>query len=79
MIAGKTILVTGSTDGIGKHTALGLARMGAKVLHHGRDQEKGRKIKDEIALETGNDQLELFIADLSSQKQSTQSGQRNCK
>jgi NAD(P)-dependent dehydrogenase (short-subunit alcohol dehydrogenase family) len=68
MMAGKTILVTGSTDGIGKHTALGLARMGARVLLHGRDQEKGRKIKDEIAQETGNDQLELFIADLSSQK-----------
>jgi NAD(P)-dependent dehydrogenase (short-subunit alcohol dehydrogenase family) len=68
-IEGKSILVTGSTDGIGKHTALGLARKGAKVLLHGRDQEKGRRVLEEITRTTGNDQLDLFIADLSSQKQ----------
>ena len=37
---GKTVLVTGSTDGIGKATALGLAQMGAKVLMHGRTLKK---------------------------------------
>lgn len=66
---GRTVLVTGSTDGIGKATALGLARMGAKVLLHGRDPEKGRQVREEIARTTGSDQLDLFIADLSSQKQ----------
>ena len=66
---GKTVLVTGSTDGIGKATALGLAQMGAKVLLHGRDPEKGRRVHDEIARTTGNDQLDLFIADLASQRQ----------
>lgn len=36
----KGVLVTGSTDGIGKYTALGLARMGARVLLHGREPQK---------------------------------------
>jgi NAD(P)-dependent dehydrogenase (short-subunit alcohol dehydrogenase family) len=66
---GRTVLVTGSTDGIGKATALGLARMGAKVLLHGRDPEKGRRVHEEIARTTGIDQLDLFIADLASQRQ----------
>ena len=34
---GRTVLVTGGTDGIGKHTALALAFMGASVIIHGRD------------------------------------------
>ena len=68
-VVGKSILVTGSTDGIGKQTALGLARMGAKVLLHGRDREKVLMVRDEIAQKTDNDQLDIFIADLSSQKQ----------
>lgn len=66
---GRTVLVTGSTDGIGKATALGLARMGAKILLHGRDTEKGRRVQEEIARQTGSDQLDLFIADLASQRQ----------
>jgi NAD(P)-dependent dehydrogenase (short-subunit alcohol dehydrogenase family) len=66
---GRTVLITGSTDGIGKATALGLARMGARVMLHGRDQEKGRRVLEEIIRTTGSDQLDLFIADLSSQKQ----------
>jgi len=68
-VEGKSILVTGSTDGIGKHIALGLSRKGAKVLLHGRDQEKSDRVWDEIAQKTGNNILELFIADLASQKQ----------
>lgn len=50
---GKTILVTGSTDGIGKRTALDLARMGAVVLVHGRTEERAAAIAQEIAMETG--------------------------
>ncbi len=68
-LKGRTVLVTGSTDGIGKATALGLARMGAKVLLHGRDPVKGRRVREEIARTTGSYQLDLFIVDLSSQKQ----------
>ena len=68
-VTGKNILVTGSTDGIGKQTAMGLARIGAKVLLHGRDREKVLKVRDEISQEIDNIQLDYFIADLSSQKQ----------
>lgn len=66
---GKTVLITGSTDGIGMHTALGLARMGANILIHGRNREKGKMVLKEISKVSGNSNLELFIADLSSQKQ----------
>lgn len=66
---GSTILITGSTDGIGKATAMELARRGAKVLIHGRSPEKGRAVLEEIREKTGNDALEFFEADLSSQRQ----------
>jgi NAD(P)-dependent dehydrogenase (short-subunit alcohol dehydrogenase family) len=62
----RTILVTGSTDGIGMQTALQLARLGANVLLHGRDKNKGLHVKEQIIRDTGNPRLELFIADLSS-------------
>lgn len=65
----RTVLVTGSTDGIGKETARQLARMGARVLLHGRDAEKGMRVREEICRSTGNDRLQFFVADLSSQKQ----------
>jgi NAD(P)-dependent dehydrogenase (short-subunit alcohol dehydrogenase family) len=65
----RTVLVTGSTDGIGKETALQLARMGAEVLLHGRSQEKGVAVQEEINRRTGNDRMQFFRADLSSQKQ----------
>ena len=60
------ILVTGSTDGIGKRTAHDLARMGATVLLHGRSQEKGEATLREIRDMTGNDRLEYHPADFSS-------------
>jgi NAD(P)-dependent dehydrogenase (short-subunit alcohol dehydrogenase family) len=62
----RTILVTGSTDGIGKATAKALARQGHRVLIHGRDREKGRAVLREIGKETEGATLDLFTADLSS-------------
>ena len=64
----KTILITGSTDGIGKQTALELAAMGATVLLHGRNSERADRVLNEIKNATGNDRLNAFIADLSSLK-----------
>lgn len=45
---GKTALVTGATSGIGKATALGLARAGATVAVSGRDKEKGEAVVEAI-------------------------------
>lgn len=60
-------LITGATDGIGKATALALARRGATLILVGRDQEKGQRVLEEIHAETYNKNLHLLIADLSSQ------------
>lgn len=62
----QTILVTGATDGIGRQTAWTLARMGAKVLIHGRDKQKGIRVMDEFTRDTCNENLSLYIADFSS-------------
>jgi NAD(P)-dependent dehydrogenase (short-subunit alcohol dehydrogenase family) len=67
-MAEQTILVTGSTDGIGKATARALAAQGHHVLLHGRDPEKGRRVLEELKAATGSDRLPLFIADLSVQE-----------
>lgn len=62
----RTILVTGATDGIGRQTALDLARMEARVLIHGRNKEKGIRVLDELNRETCNEKLALYVADFSS-------------
>ena len=63
---GRTVLVTGSTDGIGKRTAHDLAAMGATVLLHGRNASKGAAAAEEIARSTGTDRPRYINADLSS-------------
>ncbi|KAA6420640.1 MAG: short chain dehydrogenase reductase family [Trebouxia sp. A1-2] len=47
-VSGKTYLVTGSTDGIGRHTASKLVAAGANVLLHGRTQEKVTATKRDL-------------------------------
>ena len=65
-IKNQTIIVTGSTDGIGKLTALQLAKLQAQVLVHGRDKEKVNKVVDEIKTKSGNEKINGFTADFSS-------------
>ena len=65
----KVVLITGSTDGIGRHAALELAALGATVLVHGRDAARGQNVVEEIRKATGNQNVELLIADLASQQQ----------
>jgi len=48
-LEGKRALVTGSTSGIGRETALALGRLGADVMVHGRDAAAGREVVDELA------------------------------
>ena len=47
-LEGKTVLVTGSTDGVGRFVARRLADGGARVLIHGRDRVRGAQLVDEI-------------------------------
>jgi NAD(P)-dependent dehydrogenase (short-subunit alcohol dehydrogenase family) len=54
---GKTCVVTGSNSGIGKETALALARMGAIVVMVVRNRERGEKARSEIINETGSDEI----------------------
>jgi NAD(P)-dependent dehydrogenase (short-subunit alcohol dehydrogenase family) len=66
-MSGKICIVTGANSGIGKETALGLARMGARVILVCRDAEKGKAALEEIRRESGSLQADLLIADMSSQ------------
>src|SRR5688572_20874931 len=65
-MAGRTVLVTGGTGGIGKATALGLATMGAHVAITGRDSGRAEAAAREIRA-AGGGQVDVFVADLSSQ------------
>ena len=62
---GKTILITGSTDGVGRVVAKRLAAAGARVLVHGRDLERGRSLVAEIEA-GGRGEADFLRADLAS-------------
>jgi NAD(P)-dependent dehydrogenase (short-subunit alcohol dehydrogenase family) len=64
-LQGKICLVTGSTSGIGKVTARELANRGANVVLVSRSRAKGEATQAEIKQATGNQQVELLVADLS--------------
>ncbi len=64
---GKVCLVTGATRGIGRATAEVLARRGATVLMHGRDAVVGERVRSEIIAASGNNRIELYLADLAVQ------------
>src|SRR5437763_11599826 len=61
----KICLVTGSTSGIGKVTARELANRGATVVLVSRSRAKGEATQAEIKQATGNQHVELLVADLS--------------
>ena len=64
----QTILITGSTDGIGKETARQLAQLGETVIVHGRCVDRSEAVRDEIRATTGNPRVDFVAADLSSQR-----------
>ena len=59
-----TVLVTGATDGLGRGVASELARRGATMLVHGRSAERGERLVDTLKQTTGNDRIQLYVADL---------------
>lgn len=63
---GKVCLVTGASGGIGKVTARELAKMGATVVLLCRNRAKGEAVQEEIKAVSGNDRVDLIVADLSS-------------
>jgi NAD(P)-dependent dehydrogenase (short-subunit alcohol dehydrogenase family) len=64
-MAGKTVFITGSTDGVGRYVATELAKQGAKVLVHGRDAGRGKALIEEIK-RLGKEAPAFYQADLSS-------------
>jgi len=61
----KNILITGSTDGIGKLAAIKLAKDGHKIYLHGRNSKKLEKVIREVKQVSSNDFVEGFVADFS--------------
>jgi NAD(P)-dependent dehydrogenase (short-subunit alcohol dehydrogenase family) len=66
-MAGKVILITGGTGGIGHAAAIGLATMGARVGIIGRDRTRARDAATAITAGSANPHVDAFVADLSSQ------------
>ncbi|MFC6794485.1 SDR family NAD(P)-dependent oxidoreductase [Halobaculum halobium] len=62
-LVGETALVTGSTSGIGRETARALGRLGAHVIVHGRDEDDGAEVVDEIDAGVNEGTAEFVAAD----------------
>lgn len=68
-LAGKRIVLTGASRGIGRETALALGKMGAHLTLVVRDKERGNAVADEVrALDSSGaaPEVEVFVGDLSS-------------
>lgn len=61
-MAGKTVLITGSTDGMGREVATRLGALGAHVIVHGRNAARGGEVVAEINAGPGT--AEFYQADL---------------
>src|SRR5438552_4280443 len=65
-MTGKVCLITGGNSGIGKATAMGLAKLNASVVIVSRDRDKGEAALIEMRAKSGNRNLDAMTADLSS-------------
>jgi NAD(P)-dependent dehydrogenase (short-subunit alcohol dehydrogenase family) len=64
----KIAMVTGANSGMGKEIALALAAIGATVVMVCRNPQRGEAARAELQAKTGNHEIELLVADLSSQQ-----------
>ena len=64
---GKVCLITGANSGLGKATALALANMGATIVMVCRDKGRGEAAQAEIKAQSGNESVDLLLADLAVQ------------
>ncbi len=66
-LAGRTVLVTGPTSGLGRAAATGLAALGARVVLVGRDQERLAAVAAELGRDHADpDRFPTVVADMSS-------------
>lgn len=65
-LKGKTYVVTGSTDGIGQHTAISLAKAGGNVIVHGRSKERVEASTERVKQASSGGWVKSYLADLSS-------------
>jgi NAD(P)-dependent dehydrogenase (short-subunit alcohol dehydrogenase family) len=61
----KTAVITGGNSGVGKATAIELAKKGYRVIIHGRDPQKTKEAADEIKAASGNNNVDFVAADIS--------------
>ncbi|MDB4882485.1 MAG: short-chain dehydrogenase/reductase [Gemmatimonadetes bacterium] len=65
-LRGRVCLVTGASRGLGKATALGLARLGATVVLLARDERLAAAAAEDVAIRSGNPEVAIVVADLAS-------------
>jgi len=68
IMKGKICMITGANSGIGKATAIGLAKLGATIVMMCRNKDRGEEALEDIKKECNNGNFDLLVADLSTQK-----------
>jgi NAD(P)-dependent dehydrogenase (short-subunit alcohol dehydrogenase family) len=78
LLAGRVCLVTGASSGIGRATAIGLARLGATVVLHGHDARRSERALAAVRAASSGGAVELLTADLSSQAETRRLAEQFC-
>jgi len=65
-LAGKTVLVTGPTSGLGRATSIALAALGARVVLVGRSEQRLAQVRAELVRTHGVDRFPIVVADMGS-------------
>jgi dehydrogenase/reductase SDR family member 12 len=65
-LAGKTVLITGPTSGLGRATTEAVAALGARVVLVGRNEDRLRRVRDGLVERHGEDRFPIVVADMES-------------